>query len=260
MTGHIERRAREDKGGRFMIPTFCFDEAIDYPFEGYTVRVPKYYEICLSRCYGRNFMTPVKSGVSAHDYPFFKIQDEKLKDLGKYESCIDAVEKLSILESDDTTVSAYIDDIYNTSDSNLASEETEQLRSIISDWKAPDKKVILSCFGTMDFFENEEKCLNKLIDTVEFFKTKSDQICFILIDALYVTDVLARKDIKLAERYIALFDELMNSDWCLVISHEQYNQVADLCDAYYGSPNEYIKYFQDNKLPIMAMNADIMNS
>ena len=59
---------------------------------------------------------------------------------------------------------------------------------------------------------------------------------------------------------IALFDELLNSDWCLVISHEQYNQVVDMCDAYYGSPNEYIKYFQDNKLPIMAMNLDIMNS
>ena len=81
-----------------------------------------------------------------------------------------------------------------------------------------------------------------------------------MIDALYVTDVLARKDIELAKRYIALFDELLNSDWCLVISHEQYNQVVDMCDAYYGSPNEYIKYFQDNKLPIMAMNLDIMNS
>ena len=260
MTGHIERRAREHDGGRFMIPTFCFDEAIDYPFEEHTLRVPKYYEICLSRCYGRNFMTPVKSGVSAHEYPFYKIQDEKLKDLGTYEMCVKTIENLTILESLDTTVSEYIDDINNKSDNCEISEETEQLRSIISDWKAPDKKVILSCFGTMDFFENEEKCLEKLIDTVSFFKSKSDKICFILIDALYVTDVLARKDIELAKRYIALFDELLNSDWCLVISHDQYNQVVDMCDAYYGSPNEYIKYFQDNKLPIMAMNLDIMNS
>lgn len=54
------------------------------PFENIMINVPSGYDKILKRRYG-DYMTPVK-GLSAHDYPFYKKQDEWLTSIGFWQS------------------------------------------------------------------------------------------------------------------------------------------------------------------------------
>lgn len=247
----VERRKREDAGLNFTIPSYLLEEAIDYPFEGYTVRIPKYYEICLSKCYGKNFMTPVR-GASAHDYPFYLKQEEAVRNLGQLEDLIESVENVQDRIGTDSNESYA---------SGAATPECDsELAGLVKDWKGTDKKAVLCCFSTMDACETEEKFIKKLKDTVEFFKNQTDRVCFILLEAPFVEEILLRESEELAVSYREIINSVMESDWALVIYPEQYNEVVDMCDAYYGSANEYIKPFQLSKRPIMVQNIDITNA
>ena len=253
MTNHLERRERVSKSSDFRVPTFLLDEVIDYPFEGYSVKIPKYYEICLSKCYGKNFMTPIQGG-GAHDYPFYSKQEKTITDLGKLEEVLCAVDSVAdkIGVDNDSSKPEKI--------SEALIEENQELRQLIMGWKQPDKKAILCCFSIMDAYESEEKFVKKLKDTIDFFKNQTDKICMILLVAPYVEEILARKSAALSEEYINLMNSMIQSEWALAVFPDQYYGIVDLCDAYYGSPNEYIKPFQDAKKPIMVQNLDILNS
>ena len=58
-----------------------FDETIWMPFENTSIAVPCNYDECLKAIYGPSYMTPVQ--FKAHDYPFYRKQDEILEALMK---------------------------------------------------------------------------------------------------------------------------------------------------------------------------------
>lgn len=261
MTCYAERRKRyKDNSGDFIIPSFCLDEAIDMPFENIMVKVPKYYELCLTRCYGRNYMTPIKS-TAAHEYPFFLKQERIARDAGKYDDVMNAVKLYEIRESELETVGdfIYIIESEDIEYKEAVNQEIAELRNLIAEWKGPDKKVIIYCTSIMDVYENEEKALDKIQNTISFLESKTDYVCTILLIAPYVDEILARKGWKYADRYNSILNDVMQSDWCLAIFPEQLDGIIDLCDAYYGSGNEYIKSFQELKKPVMVQDINIMN-
>ena len=57
-----------------------YAESIEMPFEVTTIPVPVGYDGILKIKYGDNYMTPVKRP-SSHDYPFYKKQEQALKDV-----------------------------------------------------------------------------------------------------------------------------------------------------------------------------------
>ncbi len=64
----------------YRLPLSCYETTIEMPFETTTIPVPVGYDAVLRMRYGDQYMTPVKSW-GTHDYPFFKSQIEKLRNL-----------------------------------------------------------------------------------------------------------------------------------------------------------------------------------
>lgn len=64
----------------YRLPASCYESTIEMPFENIMIPVPVGYDQVLRLRYGENYMVPVK-GWGGHDYPFFKSQIEKLKNL-----------------------------------------------------------------------------------------------------------------------------------------------------------------------------------
>lgn len=61
-----------------------YSDTIDMPFENTTIPVPAGYDGILKIKYGDNYMTPVQCS-SSHDYPFYKKQDNSLRETIEYE-------------------------------------------------------------------------------------------------------------------------------------------------------------------------------
>ena len=61
-----------------------YSDTIDMPFENTTIPVPSGYDGILKIKYGDNYMTPVQCS-SSHDYPFYKKQDNSLRETIEYE-------------------------------------------------------------------------------------------------------------------------------------------------------------------------------
>ena len=57
----------------------CFEHCVPMPFEHMEIMVPAGYDELLRRKYGQDWMKPVRAG-GAHDYPFYKGQQEYLKE------------------------------------------------------------------------------------------------------------------------------------------------------------------------------------
>lgn len=61
-----------------------YSDTIDMPFENTTIPVPAGYDGILKIKYGDNYMTPVQCS-SSHDYPFYKKQENSLRETIEYE-------------------------------------------------------------------------------------------------------------------------------------------------------------------------------
>lgn len=61
-----------------------YSDTINMPFENTTIPVPAGYDGILKIKYGDNYMTPVQCS-SSHDYPFYKKQENSLRETIEYE-------------------------------------------------------------------------------------------------------------------------------------------------------------------------------
>lgn len=246
MTCLAERAKRQEKNSDFLVPAFLFDETIDHDFEGFSIKVPKYYEIVVSMCYGKNFMTPIKSGVAGHDYPFYKRQVNILKELGRYEEVMEAVnnsDKRAVTKN----ISTFIDNIKvggSFSKSNL-------------DFNKGSKKAIMYCMSTIDVFGQEDAAIDKLCRTITFFEEKKNEVQLVLLLDTLVEEILERVSEHLLTRYREVVDKYIKDNWGSYIYKEKVLAGAEYCDAYYGSANEFIKLFTSNNKPVMIQNIDV---
>ena len=72
-----------------------FSDVITVPFENIRITIPKNYKQCLITCFGEDYMTPIM-GTSEHEYPFYKKQENELKEIGRYEEVMAAVNNYTI--------------------------------------------------------------------------------------------------------------------------------------------------------------------
>ena len=63
---------------KMQMPKAYYQEIISLPFENTEIPVPAAYDAILRKKYG-NYLTPIKSG-GAHEYPFYKRQEDVLED------------------------------------------------------------------------------------------------------------------------------------------------------------------------------------
>lgn len=240
LTCYVEKAKRSKHGKDFKIPAYWLDEAIEVTFECTTIRIPKYYELCLSVCYGKQFMTPVKAGVAGHDYPFFGRQISMLKELGRLDEVMEAVNR-----SDERV-------LVNITYEGTAG--TEELETKLSN---KEKKKIMLCVSSMDFYEHEIECVEKLERVLEVFKDNSERIDTIIVDAPLVYEVLTQIDEGLYEKYCGIVNDFLSSGCGNLVGYYDVVGASRECDAYYGSYNECAKLFVESEKPVMVINIDI---
>ena len=257
LTCYVEKAKRSKRGREFKIPTYWLDDAIEVTFECTTIRIPNYYELCLSICYGKRFMTPVKAGVAAHDYPFFGRQVGMLRDIGRYDEVMEAVNRAD--ERASTNV------IYEGLDgkeplSGIVTEENDDssnVEKIEVIFKAKEKKTIMFCLSSMDFYEHENQCIEKLERVFEQFKNSSESIDIVIVEASLIFEVLTQKDEQLYQKYCDMVNDFLSGGYGQLIEYYDAVEISKQCDAYYGSYNECAKLFIDSKKPVMIANVDV---
>lgn len=241
VTCYIEKNKRKND---FKIPSFMLNEITELPFENITIRVPKYYEVVMSICYGRGYMTPVKGG-AGHDYPCYKAQLEFMNehDLDiKYEEAMKEYE-------DECSEEEYVPPLdYFLSTENKSEKNNED-----------KKKTILYCLSSMDVYETEEEYVSKVKDTLSYFSRNNDKVNVILSEDSLIYDILDWKDETLSEKLRAVISSTIEDGWCQYIAYEEVPKYVNECDAYYGSGGKYLKYFTVQKKPVMVHNLNIIN-
>ncbi len=64
------------------MPKSCYDDVIYVDFENIKIPVPGEYDEILKRYYGNEYMVPLHAA-SAHEYPFYKGQEQYFRFLGE---------------------------------------------------------------------------------------------------------------------------------------------------------------------------------
>ncbi len=247
LTCYPERIKRK---GEYKLPAYWLEDSISLPFECTTIKVPKYYELCLSICYGKNFMTPVK-GIAGHDYPFYNKQIETVKENGRWEE-----------------LSAIISELQNHNASSMPTDHTRDSADILSqnyDYfsalkSTTSQKILLYYVSAMDFYDQEEKTFDKIIDTLNYFEHCTDKIKLIFVACDDVTDLLMHLNPELAYEYDDMRAYYSDQDWLIYDNGDHLYDAISVCDAFYGNQNIATGLIQKLKKPIMIQNVDILNT
>lgn len=245
ITCYVNRNKRSKKGQTFRVPSYCFEEAIEVVFENIIIQIPKYYELFLTICYGKNYMKPIRA-IAAHDYPFYKRQEEIVKKHGCYEAVMEAIKK-----SDERVVLAksYMESFSESVFIDVGSKTSVETLNY--------KKAVMCCISVMDYYENEEECLKKLKSIIDIFRDNSKNIDLVLVNAPYVAEILYRKNESLADEYLNMLQQYVREGFGRLIEYGDVVSTFMNCDSYCGSYNECAKLFTDINKPVMILNKSV---
>ena len=247
VTCYTEKEKREEKGQLdFKFPAKWVEEVVSVPFENIQIKVPKYFESVLKACYGGTYMTPVKTGVSGHDYPCYHSQISFMEERG-----LDKLYEKSM----ETYVEEYAEDEYKNPIDSFT-----HFDNCVASMNISDKKSILYCVSSMDVYRAEEMLVKKIKNTFKYFKALQNDIeIYVAFDPL-IYDLLEWKSQTLAREYMRIIDGYSKEQCFEYINYVDAMAYVDVVDGYYGSMAPCIKSFQIKNKPIMVHNLELANS
>lgn len=227
----VQHRSKRE----FIMPTYWMSETIELPFEHIYFPAPKYYEACLTKCYGKEFMVP-KRGASAHGYPIYKDQLEFMKERKLYE----LYEKSMRFCAED-----YLQDTADIPTDTIS--KSEQSNNSI------DKKRILYCVSCVDVYGNELNIVDKIEKTLNVFSELGESVDItISIDELAI-NIIEHANKYEAERIRKIIRNHVEAGGKFV-GFNDIPCIINNIDAYYGSNSMYTKYFINRNKPVMIQN------
>lgn len=245
VTCYEEKLKRQAHGKDFKLPAYWLKDVTYLPFEGFEIPVPKYYEACLSVCYGQKFMIPIKAGISGHDYPIYKDQ-------------IAFMEERNLTEIYNKSMKFCIEEYSDT-------EYVEPLKVFLREDKHEainlehaDKKYFLYCISCVDVYGHEELLVNKVCHTINKLKNLLDREALILSYDPLVIDMLETYNSNLAEAFIDAISLYKDSGY-KTIDYSEIPYYISTIKGYYGSCGENIKRFTLNDIPVMIQNLDLID-
>ena len=121
------------------------------------------------------------------------------------------------------------------------------------------KKVIMYGSGLSDVLQYGEKLLDKIENTFEYFKTKTDDVAVLWRPHPLIPSTIYSMRPELATRYEAIVAKYKNDDWGIYDETGDLHRSIALSDAYYGDDSSILNLFRELKKPIMIEDVDIMN-
>ena len=113
--------------------------------------------------------------------------------------------------------------------------------------------------GLGKMLESGEKLLDKIDNSLEYFKTKTDKVMLLWRPHPLIPATLDSMRPELSARYAEIVRKYKKADWEIFDDTTDLNRSIAICDAYYGDDSSVIQLFQGVKKPVMVEDVEIMN-
>ena len=242
VTCYEEKLKRQAKGKDFKLPAYWLKEAIEIPFECSKIPVPKYYEACLSVCYGKKFMIPIKNGISGHDYPIYKDQ-------------IAFMEERQLTSIYEKSMKFYVEDY---SDSEYIEPLKLFLKQNVKPVRETEKQYFLYCISCVDVYGYEELFVKKVENTINQLISMLDDKTLIFTYDPLIINMLKDYDPSLEEMFINIV-KFYEQKGYKIVEYSEIPYYLDKVKGYYGSCGENVKRCTLKNIPVMIQNLNITN-
>ena len=95
------------------------------------------------------------------------------------------------------------------------------------------KKVVMYGTGLGEMLESGEKLLDKIDNSLEYFKTKTDKVMLLWRPHPLIPATLDSMRPELAARYARIVDDYKKADWGIFDDTTDLNRSIAICDACY---------------------------
>ena len=109
----------------------------------------------------------------------------------------------------------------------------------------------------MPFLSNSEKALDKIRRNFSVFEENKDNIRIIWHPYTRTEEFLKLNNCDCIDEYKKLIDYYKNNDLGDFNEDDNFESIADLCDAYYGDFSDIISFFSKKNKPVMIQNIDL---
>ena len=146
-----------------------------------------------------------------------------------------------------------LDRIHNTkrNDSKLPAK----WHDLIYDNRGKRKKVIFYNISISDLL-NQERMLDKIEDTLEFFSAKKDWVLWWRPHPLYEATLSSMRP-GLFERYIEIVDRYKKEAWGIFDKGVDLEWAIAETDIYYGDSSSVVQLFKEAQKPVMIQNVSV---
>lgn len=129
----------------------------------------------------------------------------------------------------------------------------DKWHDLIYDSEGKRKKVIFYNVSISDLL-NQEKMLDKIEDTLEFFSDKKDCVLWWRPHPLYEATLSSMRP-GLFERYIEIVDRYKKEAWGIFDEGVDLEWAIAETDLYYGDSSSVVQLFKEAQKPVMIQNA-----
>ena len=140
-----------------------------------------------------------------------------------------------------------------------------QSKAVPKDWEKifikPDgtyRKAILyyTCVSTL--IEHEERAVSKLKDVFEVFSEQKENVVLIWRPDPMIGIVKKQKP-DLWEKYSETVSVFKKGGWAIYDDTDDIEEIVSVCDAYYGDPGNMVRFFREQKKPIMLQDISVLS-
>ncbi|MGN1049233.1 MAG: hypothetical protein ACI4P9_01730, partial [Selenomonadaceae bacterium] len=121
------------------------------------------------------------------------------------------------------------------------------------------KKVILYGTGLTEMLKSGDKLLDKIENTLEFFKSKTESVILLWRPHPLIMPTLNAMMPELSQRYAYIVNKYKDEDWGIYDDTADLHRAIVLSDAYYGDGSSVTRLFQEMKKPVMLENVNVIN-
>lgn len=221
-------------------PKHWFDETYSASFEGFMLPIPGKYHEVLFKIYGHYNYFVQKTG--SHEYPFYARQLRQLREYVK--NMENKAEKCGLIKPEELVVN----------------ENLEMPKEWLCHVKREDgekKRIVLMANDPMLYVEDTEMWLDKLEETVKFFKAEQDSMTLWWRPHPMMPKILNQIAPEMSQRYLAMLDQYKQEDWGICDESDNVECAARNCDMYYGEKNAIVQTVQNEQKAVIIRDWNI---
>lgn len=149
-----------------------------------------------------------------------------------------------------------LDKIANSNKDNISIPD--EWLPIIQKADGSYKKIVFYNTTIAAFLVNEDRMLDKIADSLEFFYKEREEVALLWRPHPLMESTVKSMHPALWNRYRSIVDDYRNQDWGIYDDTSDLNRAIMLSDCYYGDQSSVVQLYQETGKPIMIQNVGIL--